>query len=108
MHMAVRFLEAGLLLWLALLAVIIAGRVLSGDIGGGGFLRTHRGEDGVVPERAASMAIAPVVIVGYAFAALHADMNVLHPSLPPLSDNLLMLLTGGNGVYLAGKIARIQ
>jgi hypothetical protein len=35
-------------------------------------------------------------------------MNVLHSSLPPLSDNLLMLLTGGNGVYLAGKNARIQ
>jgi hypothetical protein len=27
--------------------------------------------------------------------------------MPELSNNMLMLLTGGNGAYLAGKIARV-
>jgi hypothetical protein len=97
--------ELGLLVWFALLAAIIGGRVLSGEIDTTGFLRT-RHHDEVAPERALSMAIFPIVILSYAFSALHADMSVRPPSLPELPDNLLMLLTGGNGLYLAGKIAR--
>ncbi|MEJ2377566.1 MAG: hypothetical protein P8Y53_20035 [Pseudolabrys sp.] len=48
------------------------------------------------------------MIVSYIFDALHADLSVAHPSLPDISDQLVMLLTGGNGLYLAGKIARVS
>lgn len=112
MDLITRGLAAGLLIWFVLLALIIAGRVLRGDIKTTGFMRTRmrlrRGETEVAPERALSMMVFPVVIASYAFTALHADMSVSHPSLPELPDNLLMLLTGGNGLYLAGKIARTQ
>jgi hypothetical protein len=36
---------------------------------------------------------------------MHADLGAAH-SLPDLSDKMILLLTGGNGLYLAGKIAR--
>jgi hypothetical protein len=109
MHLVVRFLEAGLLIWMALFAAILIGRIVRGETHSSGFLETTRGEGTVAPERALSMAVFPVVIVSYMFTALHADMSAgTHHSLPDLSDNLLMLLTGGNGVYLAGKIARTR
>jgi len=108
MHLIVRLLDVGLLIWMALFAAILFGRVMRGDTHrGGGFLETKRGESAVAPERALSMAVFPVVIVSYAFTALHADMNMTHPAMPELSNNMLMLLTGGNGAYLAGKIARV-
>ncbi len=103
-----RCLTAGLLIWFVLLVVLIAGRILRGDIDTTGFLRTARADTGVLPERALSMSVFPLVIVSYAYSALHADMNVSHPSLPDLPANLLMLITGGNGIYLAGKIARTR
>lgn len=105
-RLVVHFLEAGLLVWMALLAAILIGRVMRGDMqSSGGFMHRHRDKTAVAPERALSMAVFPVVVVSYAFSALHADASITH-SLPDLSNNMLMLLTGGNGVYLAGKIAR--
>jgi hypothetical protein len=55
-----------------------------------------------------NVAIFPVGIIGYAFTALHADVNVAHPILPDVSNEFMTLPTGGNGLYLAGKIARTQ
>lgn len=108
MHLVVRLLEAGLLTWMALFAVILLHKFVGGGTHQSGFLENARGEGTVAPERALSMVAFPVVIAGYAFAALHADVSPGHPAtLPPLSDNLLMLLSGGNGMYLVGKIARI-
>jgi hypothetical protein len=101
-----RCLTAGLLIWFVLLVVLIAGRILRGDLDTTGLLRAARPDADVLPERALSMSLFPLVIVSYAYTALHADVNVSHPSLPDLPDNLLMLLAGGNGIYLAGKIAR--
>jgi hypothetical protein len=109
LDLTIEGLAGGLLLWLALLALIVGGRVLNGDIRSTGFLHTTRNrKPGVAPERALSMMIFPFVIVSYAYTALHADINVAHPAMPDLDQSLLMLLTGGNGVYLAGKIARLQ
>ncbi len=108
MRLVVQILEAGLLIWMALFVAILIGRMLQGETHSSGFLETKRGESTVAPERALSMAVFPLVIIGYVFTALHADLSVGNPaSLPDLPNNLLMLLTGGNGVYLAGKIARM-
>jgi len=114
MDLIARLLSAGLIIWFVLLAGLIAGRVLRGGIRTTGFLSTMRpGTDAapiqtqIAPERVLSMALFPVVLGGFVINALHADMSVPHPSLPDISDQMVMLLTGGNGLYLAGKIARV-
>ncbi|MEN3376058.1 MAG: hypothetical protein V7604_1413 [Hyphomicrobiales bacterium] len=97
---------AGLLIWFALLTVLIVMRVLNGDIFAAGMLLQNESDSGVAPERVLAMASFPAVIIGYAMVALHADVSTAHPSLPDVPETLINLLTGGNAVYLAGKIAR--
>ena len=105
MHLIFRVFETGLAVWFALLAMTVLSRVLSGEIDAAGLLQ-HGADDGAVaPERVVSMLAFPVIIVTYVLSALHADMSV-HAALPDLSDKMILLLTGGNGLYLAGKIAR--
>jgi hypothetical protein len=106
MHLIFRVFETGMALWFALLAMTVIGRVLNGDIDATGFLQHGADDDSVAPERVVSMIAFPVVLVTYVLSALHADMSVAHPAMPDLSENLVLLLSGGNGLYLAGKIAR--
>lgn len=105
MSLIFRVFEAGLALWFVLLAGIVIGRVLNGAIDVTGLLQHDVGDDAVAPERVVSMLAFPVIVVTYALSALHADVSVTH-ALPDLSQNMILLLTGGNGLYLAGKIAR--
>ena len=99
--------EAGLLGWMALLALLIALRILRGDIRVDGLLLNNGDDATVAPERALTMAIFPVVIVSYAYTALNMNVDVPGPvRLPDVPDSLLNLLLGSNGLYLAGKIAR--
>ena len=100
-----RLLETGLLLWLSLLVAIVIGRVLTGRIDVSGLLRHDEDDTGIAPERVVALLAIPVVLGSYVLNALHADMSV-NTTLPDLSQNSLLLLTGGNGFYLAGKIAR--
>ena len=106
MHLIFRVFETGLALWFVLLGMTVLGRVLSGAIDASGFLQHGADDDAVAPERVVAMIAFPVVLVPYVLSALHADMSVPHPAMPDLSENLLLLLSGGNGLYLAGKIAR--
>jgi hypothetical protein len=106
MHLIFRVFETGMAVWFVLLAMTVIGRVLSGEIDAGGLLQHGRDDDSVAPERVVAMIAFPVVLVTYTLSALHADMSVPHPSMPDLSDKLVLLLSGGNGLYLAGKIAR--
>ena len=97
----------GLLVWFALLALLITLRVMRGDIQASGMLLHDESDANVKPERVVAMAVFPAVIIGYAIAALHTDVaKAMHPSLPDVSETLIGLLTGSNGLYLAGKIAR--
>jgi hypothetical protein len=105
MTLIARVLETGLVLWFVLLAVIVIGRVLRGEIDATGLLRHDAADTAVAPERVVSMLAFPVVLASYVLSALHADVTVT-PALPDLSENMLLLLGGGNGLYLAGKIAR--
>jgi hypothetical protein len=101
---------AGLLVWLGLLALPVTVRMLRGDIRVTGFLSHSLNANGgaVAPERVASMITFPLVIVLYTLDALHADVSGAtgRPSLPEVPQYLLALLTGSNGLYLAGKISR--
>ena len=105
MPFLIRLVETGLLVWFVLLATLVIGRVLSGDIDATGFLQHDLADNAVAPERVVSMIAFPVVVVTYVLSALHADISV-KAALPDLSDHMIVLLTGGNGLYLAGKIAR--
>jgi len=105
MSLVFRVFEAGLALWFVLLAVIVIGRVLSGEIDVTGLLQHKADDDAVAPERVVPMLAFPVIVVTYVLSALHADVSVTH-ALPDLSQNMILLLSGGNGLYLAGKIAR--
>ena len=103
--MAVKLLTFGLIAWFAALALLVLIRVLRGDIASSGMLVTNPGSDGVDPERVLAMAVVPAVL---AFYTIHA-LNTGTPtglSMPDLPEGLVSLLTGGNGLYLAGKIAR--
>ena len=105
MSLAIQWLQTGFAIWFVLLAAIVLWRMLTGAIDLRGLLR-HDPADGVAPERLVTLAAFPTVLVSYVLGALHADMSVAQPSLPDISQNMILLLTGGNGFYLAGKIAR--
>ena len=96
-------LETGLLVWLSLLIAIVVGRVLTGRIDVSGLLRHDADDTGIAPERLVALLAIPVVLGNYALSAPHADMTA-HVSLPDISQNTILLLTGSNGLYLAGKI----
>lgn len=99
--------EAGLLGWMALLALLIAVRILRGDIRVDGLLLHNADDVTVAPERVLTMAVFPVVIVSYAYTALNMNLELPGPvRLPDVPDSFLSLLLGSNGLYLAGKIAR--
>lgn len=100
-----RVFETGLLVWFALLAAIVGWRVLVGEIDAGGLLQHDAADDEIAPERVVSMVAFPVVLISYVLSAINADASANH-ALPDLSQNMILLLTGGNGLYLAGKIAR--
>ena len=103
-----KFLTFGLIAWLGALALLVAVRVLRGDIASSGMLTSEQNNGSVEPERVVAMALVPAVLAFYAIHALNTGI-VKTPtglSMPDLPESLVALLTGGNGLYLAGKIAR--
>src|SRR5262249_27062142 len=111
MAVAAKILQIGLLTWFGLLVLLIGIRILRRDIEVAGFLSHRRDSDAVEPERALMMAVFPVVLAYYVYTAMSGDLPLNEagrPSLPPVPDYLLSLLTGTNSLYLAGKIARIS
>ena len=103
-------LKAGLLFWLVMLMLIIIGRILRGDIRTRGALANDPDQAGTetTAPRAISALVFPLVILFLIAEAMNFDPNVLgpngRPAFPDISDNLIMLLTGGNGLYLADKM----
>jgi hypothetical protein len=110
MPVITNLLAAGLVAWLGLVALLIAVRVLRGDIRVAGFLADTTDGAGihVAPERVVALVVFPLVLLIYATNALNAELAVVgaRPVMPDVPEYLLTLLTGGNGLYLAGKMAR--
>jgi hypothetical protein len=107
-HLA-KLLSTGLLVWLGLLLALIAVRILRRDINVTGLLSNKpaaQGGDAVLPERVLTMAVFPTILIYYVISAMHADVSGPIPSLPNIPDGMLVILTGSNSLYLAGKIAR--
>jgi hypothetical protein len=110
MTLVTKLLATGLLTWMALLIALIGVRVLRGEIPVTGLLATSSEGAGteITPERVVAIVAFPLVLLLYAMPALHADLSPIvgRPAMPDVPEYLLTLLTGGNGLYLAGKIAR--
>jgi hypothetical protein len=110
MELIAKGLAAGLLVWFFLLAALIGVRILRGDIEVTGFLAHSAGAAGkaMEPERVVVMTAFPLVILMYTMSALHADLTPINgrPTMPDVPEYLLTILTGGNGLYLAGKMFR--
>jgi hypothetical protein len=104
-------LKAGLLVWLVLLMAIVVGRMLRGDMSTRGLLAhdPERAGTETAPSRAIAMLVFPLVILFLILKALEFDPSTIvpgvRPMFPDIPDNLVLLLTGGNGVYLAGKMS---
>ncbi|MBS9478616.1 hypothetical protein [Ancylobacter radicis] len=105
-------LQFGLLGWFAILLGTLVVRGLRGDLRLAGVL-THQDSHAIDPERVQSLAVFAFVIGAYALEGMEAFHAMAIPlegglpaSMPDISDTLLVLLMGSNGVYLAGKIAR--
>lgn len=92
-----------LLAWLAVLAAILAFRMLTGEIPLEGILTT-KGED-IDPERLQSILVTCFVLM---FFIIEVPGALARRSLPDIPQALLVLLGGSNGLYLGGKIARTQ
>jgi hypothetical protein len=101
-------LESGLLAWLAALILLIAFRLMTGEIRLDGLLSHSADTSSGLPER---MTVA-VATLGYALyyagTALHTPLDAMHPSLPDVPDSILTVLFGINGLYLTSKIANLR
>lgn len=111
MDLLAKFIAAALLIWLGLTALLVTVRMLRGDIRTAGLLSNDlQGSSGgsIAPERIVAMVAFPFVLAVYTLTALQSDVSGASgiPSLPDVPNDLVSLLTGGNGLYLAGKIAR--
>ena len=96
---ASKLLSAGLLVWFGLLLMMIAGRVISGDIHSDGMLTEATGT-GDTPERMLLMAVGPALLVMYALSALNSDILTTR-RLPDVPEAFTAILTGTNGLFLA-------
>lgn len=103
-------LKFGLLVWLGLLMAIVVGRILRGHIPARGVLAhnpQNAGEETTAP-RAISALVFPLVILFLVLEATKFDPSIVGPNgwpmFPDISDNFLLLLIGGNGLYLADKM----
>jgi len=103
-------LAFGLIAWFGAMLLLVLLRVLRDEVASSGLLISGRyAGEGVNPERVVAVAIVPAVLAVYTIHALNTGIVTTADgalSMPDLPENLVTLLTGGNGLYLAGKIAR--
>ena len=97
--------------WLFLLFAVIVLKMLRGKINTVGLLRSSS-DAPVDPERVGILATSMFAIGAYALNVLETgpilepSTHILHMPDAPLS--LLMILAGGNGIYLGGKFLRLR
>ncbi|MGY4511882.1 hypothetical protein [Bradyrhizobium sp. USDA 3650] len=105
-----KFLAFGLIAWFGAMLLLVLIRVLRDEVASSGLLVSDISkDDSVNPERVVAAAIVPAVLAIYTIHALNTGIVTMPTgalSMPDLSEELVTLLTGGNGLYLAGKIAR--
>ena len=103
-------IQYAVLPWLFLLFAVVLIRMLRGDINTTGLLTTT--PDGRLnPERVVLLAATIGALAGYALQTLSTE--ICDPttgvcSMPEPPDSLLVLFAGANGIYLSGKLTRLN
>jgi hypothetical protein len=97
-----RVTEFALIGWLGLLALVVAIRILRGDIPLTGLLANTG--TGVDPERIQSLLVIVFVFAGYLMEFASGSNGAR--ALPEVPSSLFIVLAGSNGVYLSGKLTR--
>ena len=106
MRDAAWILEWGLLVWLLILAGVVALRVLSGSIHNVGLI-SHTNELGqrrIRPERLLLLASSLGYAVYYVTTALQTPLDMADPSLPEIPNEVVTAILGTNGAYLSLKL----
>ncbi|HVV65104.1 MAG TPA: hypothetical protein VHC42_06530 [Rhizomicrobium sp.] len=104
--------EKGLMLWLALMALAIGWKCLSGGIGLGGILAHDAcdcDEQRPAPERVQMLIAFVFALAAYARLAIQSSQAPGAPlaaSLPEAPNELVALFLGSHSIYLAGKFGR--
>jgi hypothetical protein len=110
MNLISQVVATGLLVWFALLVLLAVRPLLSGD-SALGLLTSTTPDEPIQYERLLVVVLVPSILGYYVIDTLNQALvfNAAgRPTLPEIPESLLSILTGGNGLYLAGKIAREQ
>ncbi|WP_296600052.1 hypothetical protein [Phenylobacterium sp.] len=98
--------QAGLELWLLVLAVLVGWRVLIVDDHLRGMLATHLG-DGLQLDRLQMLLSMLGGAVAYAIICADGWQHALAiKELPEAPDSLLTIVAGSQAIYLGGKVSR--
>lgn len=103
-------LQYGLIAWLSILGGLVAVRTLRGDINTSGLL--SGGGTGTDPERVTLLVLTLAAAFYYLVTTLGTPLEELRVqdtnrySLPEIPEEILILLTGSQSLYISGKIIR--
>ncbi len=107
-----KLFAAALLIWLIVLFVVIAYRMLSGSVNTAGLFRTRGGPGegagaGAVEADRLQLFIAFLLALAfYAKEVIAQAQTGMATGLPEAPEELIAILTGSNALYLSGKIGR--
>ncbi len=108
-----KLFATALQIWLIVLFVTLAYRMLSGSTNVTGLLRTRNagagagaGTGAVEAERVQLFIAFLLALVFYAKEAIAQTQTGMATSLPEAPEELIAILTGSNALYLSGKIGR--
>lgn len=102
-----RYAEFGLIVWLALLAVVVFQKLIMNPARLSGLLASEAGSTGEA-DRVQLLMVAAITIGGYLLHVAREMARSAEPltSLPDAPPALLAVLAGGQSIYLSGKLAR--
>ncbi len=104
-----KLFAAALQIWLIVLFVTLAYRMLSGSTNVTGLLRTRgagAGAGAVEADRVQLFIAFLFALVFYAKEAIAQTQTGMATSLPEAPEELIAILTGSNVLYLSGKFGR--
>jgi hypothetical protein len=94
------------LAWLAILAMISFYKLWKNGVRLTDMLRARSGGENLIGDRLQNFALFLFIVGSYVLSAVAIQLDPVRPSMPDVSDTLLIVLTGSSGLYLAGKIYR--
>lgn len=104
-------LSAFLVVWLVAMTGLVALKILTNEIRLRGLLSSPNVED-IDPERIGLLLVSIFSIAAYGLSVATGeriiDSNTESIVMSDVPDSLLLILAGGNAIYISGKIVRQQ